>query len=120
MWRILLEGLKKGVATRPYPEDEAPERLRGQVTFDAGRCDRGAACVEACPTRAITLEDDLEHGLTRWEIDHARCLFCGLCEAACARGAIALGSEYRLAVRAKEDLRVATTFPTPGRPGAGL
>lgn len=115
MWRILLESIKKGLATRSYPEgvEQPPERFRGMVRLNPELCDRSAACVRVCPTRAISLVDDLENGRTRWEVDHASCIFCGLCESSCPRGAIAIGHTYQLAVRSKDDMRVSVTFSTP-------
>lgn len=112
MWRILLESLKKGVATVPLPEPP-PERFRGLVTLDAALCDQSADCVKVCPTAAITLEPGPAPGGSRWEVDHAKCIFCGLCQEACPRGAITLSPHYELAVRRREDLKSAVTLASP-------
>lgn len=115
MWRILLESIKQGVV-RPFSPDGPelpPERFRGVVMLNPDRCDHSAECVRACPTQAITLDDDLENQRARWEVNHALCLFCGLCEEACPRGAIALGRQEQLAVKAKDDLRVSVTLALP-------
>lgn len=111
MWRILFEGLKKGVV--PGPSPHPPDRFRGPVTLDPSRCDQTGACVTTCPTRAITLETRLD-GSPRWEVDHAKCIFCGLCQEACPQGAISLGQDDRLAVRTKPDLRAAWTPAAEG------
>jgi hydrogenase-4 component H len=91
------------------------------VMLNPDLCTHGAQCVTACPTDAITLTDDAEQmgptkseaGRTRWEVDHAKCLFCGLCQEVCPTGAITLGNKDRLAVKHKDDLRVSVTFTSP-------
>jgi Ni,Fe-hydrogenase III small subunit/NAD-dependent dihydropyrimidine dehydrogenase PreA subunit len=63
------------------------------------RCRDGCrACVQACPTNAITQEP-----LT---IDLGACLFCTLCQEACPEQAIVYRADPRLAVRERADLRV--------------
>ena len=117
MWKILIESLRKGVAATAAPQETElpPERFRGLVMLNPELCDLSGACVVACPTGAITLSDDPAQRLVTWEVDHARCIFCGLCQEACPRGAITLGNKYRLAVKAKDDLRVAVTLPPASR-----
>lgn len=115
MWRILLESLKRGVVTASSPNsaEMPPDRFRGMVMLNPDLCDHSAECVRVCPTNAITLTDDLERQRARWEVDHAKCIFCGLCEASCPRGAITSGHMYQLAVTSKDDLRVSVTFGAP-------
>ncbi len=115
MWRILLESIKRGVVAPADPagSEIPPARFRGLVMLNPDLCDHSGDCVRVCPTNAITLDDDLEERRTRWEVDHAACIFCGLCEEACPRGAIALNNKFKLAVKAKDDLRVSVAFPLP-------
>ncbi|MEK1948003.1 MAG: 4Fe-4S binding protein, partial [Ensifer adhaerens] len=40
----------------------------------------------------------------KFEIDTARCLFCGLCEDACPADAIALGQQYEFSSFSSPDL----------------
>jgi hydrogenase-4 component H len=69
------------------------------------------ACARVCPSAAIGVFDVLDApGGWRWELDDARCVFCGLCQESCPTGAIALSSDYELAVRAKPDLQTSVTF----------
>jgi Ni,Fe-hydrogenase III small subunit/formate hydrogenlyase subunit 6/NADH:ubiquinone oxidoreductase subunit I len=117
---------------RPAPS--LPERFRGRPEVEAEKCRDGCrACAEACPTDAIRIAGDAESkegacgtggapgraGVSmnaeagagiyqqdreRMTIDLGRCLFCDECRLACPEGALACGSDYRLATRTREDL----------------
>lgn len=61
-------------------------------TFAASRatnpqqCIGCAACVNACPSNALTVETDLKTGeLARQRFNLGRCIFCGRCEEVCRR-----------------------------------
>ena len=57
MWRILWTRLQQGHRTVAYPAapPTLPDRFRGHPVVDPSRCPDGCrACVEACPTDAIT------------------------------------------------------------------
>jgi len=98
---ILKARLRQGMRTIAFPDapPALPERFRGAPALDPSRCPDGCrACVEACPTQALSGEGE---GL---RIDLGRCLFCSDCVEACPEGAIAFGSDYRLAARRREDL----------------
>jgi len=102
----------KSVTLR-YPDEEkwVPyPRFRGAHTLNRdedGRelCVACELCVKACPTDCITVvpeEDDTGRGIADrvarvWEVDLARCLFCGYCEDACPTTAVRLGRDYELA-----------------------
>ncbi|CAH2030453.1 NADH-quinone oxidoreductase subunit NuoB [Trichlorobacter ammonificans] len=103
MLHALIERLRQGHRTMPFPAEppRLPERFRGLPRLEAGRCPAGCrACVEACPTGAITVEP------AGPVIDLGRCLFCPACVAACPQQAISFSNEYRLAARNREDLLV--------------
>jgi Ni,Fe-hydrogenase III small subunit/ferredoxin len=99
--RALLERLRQGYRTYPYPgkAPSLPDRFRGcpRIIREACRndCD---ACVNACPTGAIRRDGG------RLAIDLGRCLFCTDCAAACPHAAIEFTPEYRLATRTRDDL----------------
>lgn len=101
MLKILRTRLQQGHRTIPYPAQAPtlPERFRGRPTIDVSRCQEDCrACVDACPTDAITKD---EQGLG---LDLGRCLFCTDCTQACPEEALHYTSEYRLAARTRADL----------------
>ncbi len=104
MIRTLLARISQGHRTMLWPDGPAPalpERYRGLPAIDAARCPEGCrACADVCPTEAISFAGG------KPAIDLGRCLFCPECEAACPEKAISFTSDYRLAVRARDDLRL--------------
>ena len=73
---------------------------------------RLSCLADACPTRAVALADKVS-------IDLGKCLFCTDCVAACPEQAIAYNTDYRLAVRRRNDLILAgpTGSASRGRTG---
>lgn len=103
MLKFLLARLKQGHRTAPFPDEEPrlPDRFRGLPVVDATKCPDGCrACVEACPTDALSADGK------QLALDLGRCLFCSDCTQACPEGAIATSTEYRLAARTRPDLVV--------------
>jgi Ni,Fe-hydrogenase III small subunit/formate hydrogenlyase subunit 6/NADH:ubiquinone oxidoreductase subunit I len=103
MLKFLIERFEQGHRTAAYPAKPPtlPDRLRGAPSIDAARCPDGCtACIEACPTDALTAPPS---GL---QLDLGRCLFCTDCTQACPEGAITYTSEYRLAARDRAELVV--------------
>lgn len=110
MWRIIRARLQQGHRTMKYPAGPPPplpDRFRGRPVIDLSRCEAGcAACVEACPTDAITRA---EGGAPT--LDLGRCLFCTDCVEACPTGAITHARDFRLAARRRDDLVVDPAGP---------
>jgi len=101
MWKILKTRLRQGTRTLAFPAapPELPDRFRGAPILDATRCPDGCrACIEACPTDALTARAGT------LQVDLGRCLFCTDCVEACPEGAIAHARDPRLAFRRREDL----------------
>ena len=98
----MLRPLRRRIVTTGYPDvaPDLPPAARGLPELDPIRCDGSAACVTACPTRAIELTD------TTWSLDVGACIFCGACARACPRDAIRLGQRIELAVRDRADLSI--------------
>ncbi len=104
MFDILRASFRTGIMTRSYPTDPdpAPPAFRGRPALAAARCDGAGACVQACPSGAVSLAP-VGSG-REWRIDLARCVFCGLCEEVCPNGAVALTNDFELAARRRADL----------------
>jgi Ni,Fe-hydrogenase III small subunit/NAD-dependent dihydropyrimidine dehydrogenase PreA subunit len=113
MLPVCITRWKQGHRTIPYPSQEPtmPDRFRGLPVVDASKCPQGCRdCAEACPTRAITIDEEARApGGERfrpgaWSLDLGRCLFCTDCMEACPDGAIRYSQDYRLATRRREDM----------------
>jgi len=103
MLKASLARLQQGKRTTLYPlvEPALPDRFRGRPVVDQLKCPSGCqACVQACPTEAITIDQK------GWRLDLGRCLFCTDCTEACPEGAITHSGDYRLAVRRREHLMI--------------
>ena len=74
------------------------------------QCIGCAACVNACPSNALTVETDLAANQLGWQFNLGRCIFCGRCEEVCPTAAIRLSQEYELAVWKKEDFLQQSRF----------
>ena len=110
MAKILGTRFQQGYRTTGYPEGPPPalsDRFRGSPVFDTTLCPPGCwACVDICPTDAITAGD-----FPRLEVDLGRCLFCTDCQRACPEGAISHSPDYRLAARDRQHLVLTPDHP---------
>lgn len=105
MLKIVRERWRQGHRTGKFPREAPvlPERFRGLPRIEASRCPEGCReCVAACPYGAVAV------GKKGPALDMGRCLFCAECAAACPHGALAFSTDYRLASRTREGLRVDT------------
>lgn len=106
-----IRALIKGPYTSkfPYRPHEPFERFRGNPKFYEKDCMGCTACVQVCPSGALSFEDKLEIGKARRMLTHRvdMCVFCGQCEANCpTAGGIKLTREFDLATTGKrEDLK---------------
>ena len=109
MYNIIKERLVQGKRTLAYPAEPAPplpSRFRGLPVLNEAKCPDGcAACVEACPTDAISRAPGA------LSLDMGRCLFCTDCTQACPTDAITFSQDYRLSARRREDLVVRSGKP---------
>jgi Ni,Fe-hydrogenase III small subunit/ferredoxin len=100
MLRILLARFHQGHRTVAFPDEEPrlPDRFRGRPILDASKCAEGCkACVDACPTDALSLDGS-------FKVDLGRCLFCSDCAQACPEGAVSYSTDYRLSARTRDGL----------------
>lgn len=102
MLNILRERWKQQHRTTGYPEQPPaplPDRYRGLPVLNRDKCQTGCqSCADACPTDAVAIRD------SRLTLDLGRCLFCSDCMDACPHGAIVSSTDYRMAVRHRQDL----------------
>jgi Ni,Fe-hydrogenase III small subunit/ferredoxin len=101
MLEVLHARLKQGHRTIRYPAQEPalPDRFRGLPVIEAAKCPQDCRdCADACPTSAIAIDG------ANLKLDLGRCLFCTDCTDACPEGAIRHSTDYRLAVRSRDDL----------------
>ncbi len=112
MFTFIKKVIKTGTATSSYPLEPiaVDKNFRGKPEQNPQQCIGCAACVNACPSNALTVETDLETGELAWQFNLGRCIFCGRCEEVCPTAAIKLSQEYELAVWKKEDFLQQSRF----------
>lgn len=83
-------------------QDTLPFRYRGILEVDTEICTGCLACERACPIDCISIDakkDQKTKALTlhRFDIDIAKCMYCGLCSEPCPTGAIHHTPEFESA-----------------------
>lgn len=96
--------------SRSAPQSSQPVRLPpgaslGAVEVSQERCTVCLACVNLCPTQALTSVD----GIPELRFTESRCVQCGLCEHGCPEHAISLLPQINLNRAAREEPRVLCT-----------
>jgi len=84
----------------PAKPCEVPERYRGKPEFDLDQCIGCGACVNVCPTEALTQVDDTESETPERKITlrYDTCIFCGNCSDNCTtEKGITLTNQWDLA-----------------------
>ncbi len=74
-------------------QDTLPFRYRGILEVDLEICTGCLACERACPIDCIVIDavkdkQTRQMMLNRFDIDIAKCMYCGLCSEPCPTGAI--------------------------------
>ena len=90
-------------------QDTLPFRYRGILEVDLEICTGCLACERACPIDCIVIDmaknqQTKELILSRFDIDMAKCMYCGLCSEPCPTGAIHHTPEFEGADYALESL----------------
>ncbi len=113
MLTAILRSLRTGVVTIGYPDRPArvPDRFRGAPGVRPGASLAVLPPPSVCPSRAIAAGDGPRH----YDIDLARCLFCGRCADGSPERAIEMGRQVELAARRRRGLVVQVGSDAEGR-----
>ena len=116
MLRIISNALRTGVVTTRYPAEPSvpPDRFRGAPVLRPGSVLPPPA---VCPIGALS--QHLDAGGHHVALDLARCIFCGRCAEDPWAGAVAMGRDFELAARCRDDLRIEIVADSPAVPAAG-
>ena len=113
---VTLKNARRKPFTTQYPEQrlEQAARFRGQeFTWYVDRCTGCASCAKYCPLGIIRIETDPNGGneqdggtyrVDTFDIDQARCMYCGLCVEACPYDALHMGSNFEVSQARRADL----------------
>ncbi len=96
---ITLSHMVRKPVTIQYPDrtalpvtDMMPERSRSYLRVDIDICTACLLCERACPIDCIKItagkDEKLGRVLTQFDIDMAKCMYCGLCTEPCPTGSI--------------------------------
>src|SRR6202050_1585227 len=90
-------------------QDTLPFRYRGILEVDLEICTGCLACERACPIDCIVIVVDKdpqtrEITISQFDIDIAKCMYCGLCSEPCPTGAIHHTTEFEGADYSLESL----------------
>ena len=113
---VTLRNLVRKPVTVQYPEQRLPQhpRFRGEeFVFYEERCTGCASCAKYCPLGIIKIvtspsgqqtQEGEKYRVDVFDIDLARCMFCGLCVEACPYDALHMGSGFERARPRVSDL----------------
>lgn len=102
--------------TVQYPEERVKQspRFRGQeFAWYVERCTGCASCAKYCPLGIIKIVTDPDGGNEQdggsyrvdvFDIDQARCMYCGLCVEACPYDALHMGTGFEQSKYRRQDL----------------
>jgi NADH-quinone oxidoreductase subunit I len=115
-------GPENARATGQLIQHTMPSRYRGFLEVDIGICTACQACERACPINVIAIEIEKDPAnpkqrvMTRFDIDEAKCMYCGLCVEPCPTGAIQHTREFEGTQRYLSNMVL--RFVNPAQPVA--
>lgn len=125
---VTLSYMLRRPITIQYPDrverpviETLPPRYRGLLEVDMEVCTGCMACERACPIAVIKISTDKDPAnpkqrlITQFDIDEAKCMFCGLCTEPCPTGAIQHTREFESTMKSIDNL-VFRWVPDPEKP----
>jgi NADH-quinone oxidoreductase subunit I len=126
-WRHMF--MKKVTVQYPKVKRKLPERTRHRLYVNIDDCIGCDQCAKACPVNCIEIEtlkalpaEDLGSTstgnkkrlwVTRFDIDIAKCCFCGLCVVPCPTACIAMTDVFEFSEYKRSDLIYRFSVLTP-------
>lgn len=99
MFETIRKLVKYRRITNNYPQTPIDKTFGiGRPIIDTEMCDGCDICREACPSEAITIVEG------KAEISLDKCIFCGMCEDVCIKGAALMSHDIELATGDKSSL----------------
>lgn len=127
--RLTLIHLFKRNVTVQYPDERypIPDNARNRIYVDMDLCDACNRCARACPVDCITVEgiraipgeaklsngDKRNQWVANYQIDFAKCCFCGLCIEPCPSNANTMTVEFEYSTENRDDLIYTFSKMTP-------
>jgi Ni,Fe-hydrogenase III small subunit/formate hydrogenlyase subunit 6/NADH:ubiquinone oxidoreductase subunit I len=103
MLKLFTYLISQGVATVKNICPDLADGVRGLPKFTDAPCQSGCtACVDVCPTDAISILKIDDKGNVR--LDLGNCVACGMCVDVCPTGALANNPTTRVAVKSRQEL----------------
>lgn len=102
-----------GMAKVPAKIEQSPRFRGNEFTWYEDRCTGCASCAKYCPLGIIEIvthpggidvQEGESYGIDVFDIDIARCMFCGLCVEACPYDALHMGSQFERANYVRSNL----------------
>lgn len=107
MLKLLTYLINQGITTAKTLCPDLPEGVRGLPMLTDTPCQSGcSACVDICPTSAISVFKIEDTGQVR--LDLGACIGCGYCVDVCPTGTIKNNPTTRVAVRTRQELVLTT------------
>jgi len=102
--------------TEQYPDrvsarmpEDLPAKVRGILKNDIEKCSGCRYCADVCPVNCIEIETEVGPDrslswVSVFDIDHSKCIFCGMCVESCPTGSLIHTKEYEASTEKLDSL----------------